>query len=129
MLPSRTVAFVIPVSWHHEGLQHPCLELNPTRHRCIKLGRKLMMNCRGGELFKPAFFEYLVADGAEEKPKLDRLLKEFQGLDDWLGEKGTSYFGGEDVCASECSQPSHMISLHLIAPTGPTIDGPEHVGF
>ncbi len=58
--------------------------------------------CRGGELFKPAFFEYLVADGDEEKPKHDRLLKEFQQLEDWLGEKGASYFGGDDVCASEC---------------------------
>lgn len=66
--------------------------------------------CRGGDLFKPAFFEYLVADGDEEKPKLDRLLKEFQSLEDWLGEKGTPYFGGEDVCASAFSPPNSRVA-------------------
>ena len=44
-----------------------------------------------------------MSDGAEEKPKHDRLLKEFQELEDWLGEKGAPYFGGDDVCSSETS--------------------------
>ena len=64
-----------------------------------------MACCRGKELFPTAFIEYLTTDGAGEKAKEERLLAEFQKLEDFLAEHKADYFGGSDVCSSE-ARPS-----------------------
>ncbi|KAK9845184.1 hypothetical protein WJX84_009029 [Apatococcus fuscideae] len=55
----------------------------------------------GKELFPTAFIEYLTTDGAGEKAKKDRLLAEFQKLEDYLAKHKADYFGGSDVCSTD----------------------------
>ncbi|KAK9834706.1 hypothetical protein WJX74_008258 [Apatococcus lobatus] len=55
----------------------------------------------GKELFPTAFIEYLTTDGEGQKGKEERLLAEFQKLEDYLAQNQADYFGGSDVCSTD----------------------------